>query len=129
MTYGTEPYKLHRTDAIDTSVDAAYSADTSRLERIVHMAIFGFGANGCIADDLLAVLHQYPYSSITARFRALIDKGLIVRTGEKRKGRSGRGQSVMIDVRFADDLEDAAASIGLPTAGKQVAEAIRKGDG
>ena len=96
MTYGTEPYKLHRSEALDTSVEAAHSGDTTALERMVHDYIKGCGPGGCIADDVLAAYAGYPYSSITARFSALIEKGLIERTGERRKGRSGRGQSVMV---------------------------------
>lgn len=94
--YGTEPHKLHRTDAVETSVDAAHSVDTTKLEQIVHEEIRRFGEHGCIADDILAAFPSHPYSSITARFSALINKGLVERTGERRKGRSGRGQSVMV---------------------------------
>jgi hypothetical protein len=37
---------------------------------------------------------QYPYSSITARYRALLDKDLIEVSGVKR-GKFGRNQRVM----------------------------------
>jgi hypothetical protein len=37
---------------------------------------------------------QFPYSSITARYRALLDKGFIEVTGVKR-GRFGRNQRIM----------------------------------
>lgn len=96
MTYGTEPYKLHRTESPGTSVDAAYEVDTTALEQMVHEEIKRY-PDGCIADDLLNRFHGYPYSSITARFSALIREKLIERTGERRKGRSGRGQSVMVN--------------------------------
>lgn len=95
MTYGTEPHKLHRIESIGTSVNAAYSVNTSRLEKLVHDEIKRH-PDGCIADDVLASFPSYPYPSITARFSALIRKGLIERTDERRKGRSGRGQSVMV---------------------------------
>lgn len=96
MTYGTNPNTLHRHDAIQTSVDAAHETDTTRWERLVHQVIKTFPA-GCISDEVLAQFpHGTPYSSVTARYSALIDKDLIRRTGEKRKGRSGRGQSVMV---------------------------------
>lgn len=95
FNFGTSPHKLHRTEAIDTSVDAAYSVDTSKLEQMVYDAIKTF-PNGCISDDLLSRFPVHPYSSITARFASLIEKGLIRRTDERRKGRSGRGQSVMV---------------------------------
>lgn len=98
MTYGTDPHLLHRTDAIDTSIDAAYAVDTTELERLVHSTIKKAGPFGMIADDVLAAHPSYPYSSITARFSALIRKGLVERTGEKRRGRSGRNQRVMVAV-------------------------------
>jgi hypothetical protein len=37
---------------------------------------------------------NYPYSSITARYRALLDKGFIEVSGVKR-GRFGRNQRIM----------------------------------
>ena len=98
MTYGTEPHKLHRTDATGTSVDAAYDVDTSKLEGQVHAAIKAHGPNGCVQDDVIARFpSSTPYSSITARFSALLRKNLIHTTGERRKGRSGKGQRVLVD--------------------------------
>jgi len=36
------------------------------------------------------------YSSVTARFASLRNKGLITYSGDIRKGHSGRGQRVMV---------------------------------
>lgn len=96
--FGTEAFKLHRRNDPDTSADAAYSIDTTALEAMVFTAIKSFGASGCIADDLLDRFNGYAYSSITARFKALADKKLIRCGPEKRKGRSGRGQRIMVAI-------------------------------
>ena len=93
--FGTEPFKLHRKDSPDTSVEAAYLVDTTNLEKMVFNSISSQGEYGCTADVLLTSHPGYPYSSITARFAALERKGLIYYKGDKRKGRSGRNQRVM----------------------------------
>lgn len=95
--FGTDPACLVRATATDTSREAAQSVDTTRLEAMVYEAVCAF-SGGCIQDDVLAQFPGFPYSSVTARFRALLDKGLIVDTGERRKGRSGRSQRVLVGV-------------------------------
>lgn len=94
-TFGTDPKKLVRSNAPDTSIEAAESVDTTRLEGMVYETIRKFGSHGCISDEVRALHPQYPYSSITARYRALMDKGYIVDTGKRRTGASGRNQRVM----------------------------------
>ncbi len=91
--FGTEPFKLHRKDSPETSREAAQGVDTTKLEQIVYEAIKGF-PNGCISDEVLEALSDYRYSSITPRYRALLDKGFIEITGTK-DGRSGRKQRLM----------------------------------
>lgn len=93
--FGTNPMHLFRMDSPDTSISAAMTVDTTRLESMVFDAVRKF-PDGCIQDDILDMFPGYPYSSITARFRALLDKGLIVDTGERRKGKSGRPQRVLV---------------------------------
>ena len=93
--FGTEPRKLVRTDDPDTSRASALAVDTTKLEAMVYETIKKFGEQGCISDQILALHPSYPYSSITARYRALLDKGFIVDTGERRKGQSGRNQRVL----------------------------------
>lgn len=105
MHYGTDPELLHRADSDETSIDAAYVIDSTKLERMVHEAIIDCGADGAIADDLLERFARLPYSSVTARFAALERKGFIVRLGDKRPGKSGRNQQVMRDRAFAEDDE------------------------
>jgi hypothetical protein len=94
MDFGTPNYKLTRKDDPETSHEAGQSVDTSHLERLVYTAICEFPF-GCIQDEVLARFPNKPYSSITARFRALLDKKLIVDTGLKKAGRSGRKQRVL----------------------------------
>ena len=77
MKYGTAPQKLHRSDSPSTSIEAAYSVDTTTLERMVYEQIKLAGDEGLIADDLLNMFSDFPYSSITARFSALERKDLI----------------------------------------------------
>jgi hypothetical protein len=62
---------------------------------IVRDVIEEYGPQGCISDEVRHALPDLAYSSVTARFRALIDKGLISVNGETRPGASGRQQRVM----------------------------------
>ena len=91
--FGTEPFKLVRKEDPTTSHQAAQAVDTTKLESLVYEAIKGF-PDGCISDEILEMYPNYPYSSITARYRALLDKGFIEVTGVKR-GRFGRNQRIM----------------------------------
>ena len=92
--FGTEPFKLVRRHDPVTSFEAAIKVDTSKIEMLVYETIDGFGADGCISDQVLEKLPQMPYSSVTARYKALLDKGFIEITGI-RTGKSGRKQRVM----------------------------------
>ena len=91
--FGTPAFKLARREDPVTSHQAAHLVDSTKLEKMVYEAIKGF-PEGCISDEILAMYPQYPYSSITARYRALLDKGFIEVSGVKR-GRFGRNQRIM----------------------------------
>jgi hypothetical protein len=91
--FGTPAFKLARREDPTTSHQAAQAVDTTKLETLVYEAIKGF-PDGCISDEILAMYPNYPYSSITARYRALLDKDLIEVSGVKR-GKFGRNQRVM----------------------------------
>lgn len=91
--FGTPAFKLARKEDPTTSHQAAESIDTTKMEQMVYEAIKGF-PEGCISDQVLELFPQYPYSSITARYKSLLDKGFIEITGTK-VGRSGRKQRVM----------------------------------
>jgi len=91
--FGTEPFKLVRNQDPTTSHQAAQAVDTTKLESLVYEAIKSH-PDGCISDEILEMYPNYPYSSITARYRALLDKDLIEVTGVKR-GKFGRNQRIM----------------------------------
>ncbi len=91
--FGTEAFKLVRKEDPTTSHQAAQAVDTTKLESLVYEAIKSH-PEGCISDEILEMYPNYPYSSITARYRALLDKDLIEVTGVKR-GKFGRNQRVM----------------------------------
>ena len=84
--FGSDPKTLVRSNDPDTSQAAAASVNSTQLEQMVYEAICTY-PEGCISG--------FPYSSITARYRALLDKGFIEDTGERRKGRSNKNQRVM----------------------------------
>lgn len=92
--FGTSPHKLVRRDDPETSHEAANTVDTTRLESMVYEAIKKAGSKGIISDDVQKQFPNLPYSSVTARYRALLDKGFIEIIG-KRLGRSGRNQRIM----------------------------------
>ena len=91
--FGTEPFKLVRKEDPTTSHQAAQAVDSTKLEQMVYEAIKSF-PDGCISDQILEMYPNYPYSSITARYRALLDKGFIEVSGVKR-GKFGRNQRIM----------------------------------
>ena len=91
--FGSPAFKLVRKEDPTTSHQAAQAVDTTKLEQMVYEAIKSH-PEGCISDEILEMYPNYPYSSITARYRALLDKDLIEVTGVKR-GKFGRNQRVM----------------------------------
>jgi hypothetical protein len=91
--FGTPAFKLVRNQDPTTSHQAAQGVDSTKLEQLVYEAIKSH-PDGCISDEILEMYPNYPYSSITARYRALLDKGFIEVTGVKR-GKFGRNQRIM----------------------------------
>ena len=89
---------LFRSGDPDTSREAAESINAPRMESLVYDVINDFGISGCISDQVMGsnALNGKTYSTVTARYKALWEKGLISYTGEKRRGHSGRSQRVMI---------------------------------
>lgn len=104
--FGTDPHKLHRTDAPSTSVAAAHSVNTTKSEAFVYEIVESFGPAGCILDEVLAVAFEKQgfaarvVNTVTARFKALEEKGLIYYTGETRPGESGRQSRVRVATKF-----------------------------
>jgi hypothetical protein len=91
--FGSPAFKLVRKEDPTTSHQAAQAVDSTKLEQMVYEAIKSH-PDGCISDEILEMYPNYPYSSITARYRALLDKDLIEVTGVKR-GKFGRNQRIM----------------------------------
>ena len=98
--FDTPAFKLARSRDPSTSHDAADKLDVNKMERIVLAAITSFGSSGCISDDVLRILPAYRYSTITARYKQLKEKGLIFVDERKRKGESGRQQLIMWSKEF-----------------------------
>ena len=80
----------------DTSKQAHETLDISRLQRLVYKTIRDAGAVGIHSDEVRRRLPDLAYSSVTARYRALLDKGLVYLPGTTRNGDSGRAQRVMV---------------------------------
>ena len=103
----TPAFKLARSRDPSTSHDAADKLDVNKMERIVLAAITSFGSSGCISDDVLRILPAYRYSTITARYKQLKEKGLVFVDTRKRKGESGRQQLIMWSKEFYEEQHDA----------------------
>lgn len=102
----TPPHKLARRNDPATSHEAAESVDTSHMEQVVLEAIQDFGAEGCISDQVLSKLSHHRYSSVTARYKQLKEKGLVIVDHRKREAISGRSQLVMWAAEFYVEEED-----------------------
>ena len=119
MKYGTEAHKLRRNQDPETSHEAAELVYTPTLEERVHIAIARAGYKGATSDEVRAALPNIKsYSSVTARYKALAEKGCIRYSGYRRPGESGRSQRVMVaDVPIIETPYDAGydCSIHGPT--------------
>lgn len=93
MSDPTPDYKLYRTGGIDTSEEAAEALNVNKMEQEVLDVIKKY--TDCISDQVLGHFDPRRSSTITPRYTALLEKGLIIDTGERRPGRSGRNQRVM----------------------------------
>lgn len=78
----------------DTSHAAAAGVSTAGLEKRVLEAGKKF-PNGFISDDIGRALPDVGVQTFSPRFAPMLKKGLLVATGEKRKGASGRSQRVL----------------------------------
>jgi len=105
--FNTPAYKLARSRDPSTSHDAADKLDVSKMERVVLAAITSFGSSGCISDDVLRILPAYRYSTITARYKQLKEKGLVFVDTRKRRGESGRQQLIMWSKEFYEEQHNA----------------------
>ena len=79
----------------DTAVEAAYSVHVAPIE-IAIMDVIRDATDGCTAHEVSEKLSHIPLNTLTPRFATLARKGLIEDSGNRRPGRSGRMQRVMI---------------------------------
>ena len=96
--YSSPKYLARRNDPI-TSKMAAASLPVKDLENLIYDAICKAGEHGVTQDELLDMFPHLSYSSVTARPAALKRKGLVIDSGRKRPGRSGRSQVVLVDAK------------------------------
>ena len=92
LLLGSEP--LSRNSDPSTSATATKYTDVNRLEEEVLWAV-SHHPDGCIYDDVIALLPNRRVHSIQPRFAPLIRKGLLRVLQEKRMGKSGRLQRVV----------------------------------
>lgn len=82
--YGTSPEKIHRTDAPDTSIAAAYAVDTRTDEERVHNFIKR-APNGLTVKDLEHLMGKSK-NTFSGRITRLLKGGLVKDSGERRDG-------------------------------------------
>jgi hypothetical protein len=74
------------------------------MEQVILGAIL-MHPEGATQDDVERIVRvKFPSASVTPRFSALKRKGLVVETGEKRAGVSGRPQAVLKAAAFTARL-------------------------
>jgi DNA-binding MarR family transcriptional regulator len=88
-----QPRKIRRSNTPETSVDALKSLDVSNLEGCVLRALIALGNRGGTSEEIADQLGMN-LQTITPRLKPLENKGLVERTGEKRKGSSNRARVV-----------------------------------
>lgn len=96
--FHTPSNELHRSTDCETSREAAESIDTSRMEALVYDIVLASGNYGTTLDEVTQKMQKYgdfESSSISPRIAPLIRKGLLEKTGDKRKGKRGRNQQVV----------------------------------
>ena len=104
--YKHSKHRLTRKGSPQTSFDAVPQTERlTNLEMRLLAVIESYGREGCISDDVLGHFKNSPYSSVTARFKALLDSDQIVISG-KRHGHSGKQQRIMMAKRFDSTNEE-----------------------
>lgn len=104
--FETPAYKLYRKTDPETSREAAESLGVTDMEAVVASIIREFGATGAISDQVVDALPHLRYSTITARYKQLKEKGIICVDDRKQKAASGRQQFVMWHKDFYVSLND-----------------------
>lgn len=81
--FGTDPRRIIRKGAPDTSIVAGHTVDTKTDERRAYNLYKKAGANG-LTSKQLAKKMQKPLNAISGRITALRDKKLIMDSGYRR---------------------------------------------
>ena len=106
VDYKHSKHRLTRKGSPQTSFDAVPQTERlTNLETRVLTVIESYGREGCISDDVLGHFKNSPYSSVTARFKTLIDGDQIVVSG-KRHGLSGKPQRIMMAKRYDTEASE-----------------------
>lgn len=96
---------------LDTSMEAEPTEQKRDvLRQYIYDILLGAGPEGMISDEvrdqMAAQYNVYSYSSTTARYKEMYDRGMIDYVG-KRKGRSRRNQRIMVAKKeWKSDLSD-----------------------
>ena len=97
-------------NSLDTSVEAE-PAEQRRdiLRQYIYDILLGAGPEGMISDEgreqMAARYNVHSYSSSTARYKEMYDRGMIDYVG-KRKGRSRRNQRIMVANKEWKDVHE-----------------------
>jgi hypothetical protein len=81
--FGTDPHKIIRKGAPDTSIVAGYTVDTKTDERKAYGFYRRAGAHGLTSKELAKKM-QKPLNAISGRITALRDKNLLKDSGVRR---------------------------------------------
>ena len=94
-TFGTEPHKIIRRDAPDTSRAAGHLVDTTKSEEAVYRLVESAGDRGITNSEVAQLLNK-PAHATSGRWSALVDKKLVKDSGRRRPNRYGRDERVMV---------------------------------
>ena len=82
--FGTDPHRIHRREAPETSVQAAYKVDTATDEETVFKLLCN-NPKGLTLKDLARMMSKQN-NQISGRITALLSKRMVEDSGERRDG-------------------------------------------
>ena len=82
LEFGTEPHKIHRKDAPDTSIAAAHSVDTQGDEAKVYK-FYQAHPQGLTLKDLEPMMGK-PRNTFSGRVSRLLERDLVEDSGARR---------------------------------------------
>jgi predicted transcriptional regulator len=93
-----ETTALHRANDPDTSVAAAQSLKTARMEELVLRFVRACGERGATTEEISAAM-QLPRVTVSPRMKPLETKGFVKATDARRKGASNRPSIVWVAIK------------------------------